>query len=103
MKALTGLSQAHFDHLLPVFHALYQARQHKTDAEGGASGTRPRHPGGGATGKLPTRAEQLLGVLSEDTPYPTVAVVGTQCAMGRSKAHHHLPQLAPIFSDTLVP
>ena len=24
MKALTGLSQAHFDHLLPVFSAIYQ-------------------------------------------------------------------------------
>ena len=29
MKALTGLSQAHFDHLLPVFSAIYQAAQQK--------------------------------------------------------------------------
>ena len=27
MKALTGLSQAQFDHLLPVFSDIYQATQ----------------------------------------------------------------------------
>ena len=29
MKALTGLSQAQFAHLLPVFNDLYQAIQHR--------------------------------------------------------------------------
>ena len=30
MKALTGLSQAQFDHLLPVFSDIYQATQQHT-------------------------------------------------------------------------
>ena len=63
MKALTGLSQAQFDHLLSVFSDLYQATQHNTYEEGVASGTRRRKPGGGSKGKLPTMADKLLFVL----------------------------------------
>ena len=102
MKALTGLSQAQFDHLLPVFNDLYQAIQHKTDEEGVESGTRTRKPGGGAKGKLPTMAEKLLFVLSYYQTYPTLDVLGTQFEMVRSKAHQHLHKLAPILYDTLV-
>ncbi len=58
MQAFTGLSHAPFDHVLPVFSAISQATQPHTDAAGGAAGTRRRTPGGGAQGKLPTRAEQ---------------------------------------------
>jgi hypothetical protein len=71
MKALTGLSQTQFDHLLPVFHDLYQAIQHKTYEEGVESGTRTRQPGGGAKGKLPTMAEKRLFVLFYYQTYPT--------------------------------
>ena len=63
MKALTGLSQAQFDSLLPVFSDIYQAPQQKTYEEGGESGTRTRKPGGGSKGKWPPRAEQWLCVL----------------------------------------
>ena len=34
MKAFTGLSQAQFDSLLPVFRDLYQATQQKTCSRG---------------------------------------------------------------------
>ena len=34
MKALTGLSQAQFDHLLPVFSDIYQATQQQTYEKG---------------------------------------------------------------------
>ena len=37
MKALTGLSQAQFDHLLPVFSDIYQATQQHTYETGAAS------------------------------------------------------------------
>ena len=63
MKALTGLSQAQFDYLLPVFTDLYQAAQQQTYERGVASSTRRRKPGGGAKGKLPTIAEKLQFVL----------------------------------------
>ena len=57
-KAFTGLSQAQCDPLLSVFSDLYQTTQQKTEEAGVESGTRRRHPGGGSTGKLPTRAEK---------------------------------------------
>src|SRR4030095_4836216 len=97
MKALTGLSQAQFDHLLPVFSNIYQATQHKTYEEGVKSGTRTRKPGGGSKGKLPTMADKLLFVLYYYKTYPTFDVLGTQFGMVRSKAHQHLHKLSPIL------
>jgi len=58
MKALTGLSRAQFDALLPVFRDIYQATQQKAYEVGVESGTRRRQPGGGCKGKLPTMAER---------------------------------------------
>jgi hypothetical protein len=69
MKALTGLSQDQFDHLLPIFSAIYQAAQQHTYETGVASGTRWRKPGGGAKGKLLTMADKLLFVLYYYSPF----------------------------------
>jgi len=102
MKALTGLSHAQCDHLLPVFSEISRATQPHTYEAGVASGTRRRHPGGGAKGKLPTMAEQLPCVLDSYTTYPTVDVLGTPFAMARSKAHENLQKFSPILYDTLV-
>ena len=101
MQALTGLSQAQFHHLLPVFSNISQATPQKTYAEGLTSGTRRRHPGGGCNGTLPTMAEKLLCVRYYYKPYPTFDVLGPQFDMVRSKANEPLPTLAPFLSDTL--
>ena len=77
MKALTGLSQAQFDSLLPVFSDLYRAAQQHAYEEGSQSGTRRRRPGGGSKGKLPTMVEKLLFVLYYYKTYPTFDVLGT--------------------------
>ena len=50
MKALTGLSQAQFNHLLPVFSDIYQAPQPQTYEKGIETGMRRRKPGGGCKG-----------------------------------------------------
>jgi hypothetical protein len=102
MKALTGLSQAQFDHLLPVFSDIYQAIQQQTYEKGVDSGTRRRKPGGGSKGKLPTMAEKLLFVLYYYKTYPTFDVLGTQFEMARSKANENLHKLSPILYDTMV-
>jgi Helix-turn-helix of DDE superfamily endonuclease len=102
MKALTGLSQAQFDSLLPVFSDLYCAAQQHAYEEGSQSGTRRRRPGGGSKGKLPTMVEKLLFVLYYYKTYPTFDVLGTQFAMARSRAHENLHKLSPILYDALV-
>ena len=102
MKALTGLSQAQCDQLLPVFSDRCQGSQQKTYEEGVESGTRMRKPGGGSKGKLPTRADKLLFLLYYYKVYPTFDVLGTQFEMARSKANENLHKLSPILYDTLV-
>ena len=102
MKAVTGLSQAQFDHLLPVFNDISQAAHQNTYAEGAKSGMRTRKPGGGSKGKLPTMADQWLFVLYYDKTYPTFDVLGTHVDMVRSKAHENLHKLSPIVYETLV-
>ena len=102
MKALTGLSQAQFNHLLPVFSDLYQATQQKTYEKGLESGTRRRKPGGGCKGKLPTMADKLLFVLYYYKTSPTCDVLGTQFEVARSKANENLHKLSPLLYDTLV-
>ena len=102
MKALTGLSQAPFDHLLSVFSDIYRATQQKTYEEGVEAGTRRRHPGGGSKGKLATMAEKLQFVLYYYKTYPTFDVLGTQFEMARSKAHENLHKLSSMLYDTLV-
>ena len=102
MKALTGLSQAQFDSLLPVFRDIYRAAQQHAYEQGSQSGTRWRRPGGGSKGKLPTMVEKLQFVLYYYKTYPTFDVLGTQFAMARSRAHENLHKLSPILYDTLV-
>ena len=102
MKALTGLSQAQFDSLLPVFRDIYRAAQQHAYEKGSQSGTRRRRPGGGSKGKLPTMVEKLQFVLYYYKTYPTFDVLGTQFAMARSRAHENLHKLSPMLYDTLV-
>ena len=102
LKALTGLSHAEFDHLLPVFSEVYAEQQQQKYAEGVLSGTRTRQLGGGAKGKLPTLADKLVFVLYYYKTYPTFDVFGTQFAMVRSKAHENLYKLSPVLHKTLV-
>jgi len=102
MNALTGLSQAQFDSLLPVFTDIYQAARQQKYEKGVASGTRRRKPGGGFKGKLPTMAEKLQFVLSYYKTYRPFDVLGAKCEMARSKANEHLHKLSPVLYDTLV-
>jgi hypothetical protein len=96
------LSQSQFDHLVPLFSAIYTEKQQQEYENGVAAGTRRRKPGGGAKGKLRTLADKLLFVLYYYKVYPTFDVLGTQFALGRSKAHENLHKLSPFLHDTLV-
>jgi hypothetical protein len=102
MKALTGVSPAQFDHVLPIFRDLYQTMQQKTYEDGIKSGTRRRQPGAGVKGQLPTMADKLPFVLYDYETYPTFDVLGQPCEMARSKANENLHKLSPILCDTLV-
>lgn len=102
-KALTGLSQDQCDHRLPVCSAISQAAQQHPYEKGVESGTRWRKPGGGSTGKLPTMADTLPCVLSDDKTSPSFDGLATPWAMARSTANENLHTLSPMLYDTLVP
>lgn len=102
MKALTGMSQAQFDFLLPVFSHVYQEGKQTRYEDGVEAGTRSRKPGAGIKGKLPTLADKLKFVLYYYKTYPSFDVLGSQFDMGRSKANENLHKLSPILYDTLV-
>ena len=102
MKALTGLSQAQFARLLPVFSDIYQATQQHLYETGVATGTRRRKPGGGSKGKLPTMAEKLQFVLYYYKTYPTFDGLAMQFGMARSQANENLHKLSPMLYDTMV-
>ena len=102
MRALTGMSQVHFDFLLPAFSHVYQQVQQQRYEDGVTAGKRSRKPGAGIKGTLPTMADKLLCVLYYYQTYPTFDVLGAQCEMVRSKANANLHKLSPILYDTLV-
>jgi hypothetical protein len=102
MKALTGVSQAQFDFLLPVFSHVYHETQQQRYENGVAAGKRSRKPGAGVKGRLPTMTDKLLFVLYYYKTYPTFDVLGSQFDMVRSKANENLHKLSPILYDTLV-
>ncbi len=102
MKALTGVSQAQFDFLLPVFSHVYQEAQQKRYENGVETGMRSRKPGAGIKGKLPTMANKLQFVLYYYKTYPTFDVLDAQFDMVRSKANENLHKLTPILYDTFI-
>ena len=102
MKALTDMSQAQFDFLLPVFSHVYEQAQQQRYEEGVKAGQRSRKSGAGIKGKLPTMADKLKFVLYYYKTYPTFDVLGAQFDMVRSKANENLHKLSPLLYDTLV-
>ena len=102
MKALTGLSQAQFADLLPVFSEIYRSTPGTHVRKRGDAGTRRRKPGGGSKGHLPTMPEKLQFVLYYDKTYPTFDGLATQFEMARSRANETLHKLSPILYEPLV-
>lgn len=102
MRALTGLSQAKFEQILPVFTEVYEEEQQHTYEQGLAAGTRQRQPGGGQKGKLPTLRDKLLFILYYYKVYPTFDVLGSQFELARSKANEQVHKLSPLLHKTLV-
>ncbi len=102
MKALTGLSFAEFERLLPIFTAVYQAYRQTCYEQAWLAGKRQRKPGGGRKSKLASMADKLLFVLYYFKDYPTFDVLGAKFDLARSKAHERLHELSPLLHETLV-
>jgi hypothetical protein len=102
MRALTGLSEAEFEQLLPTFAKVYQAHEQAQYEQAVQAGQRQRSPGGGRKSKLATMADKLFFVLYYYKDYPTFDVLGAKFDLARSKAHAHVHKLSARLHETLV-
>ena len=95
LKALTGMSIAEFNALLPTFgDALAKTRrEQKPD--------RQRAVGGGRKHSLPTVREQLFFILFYLKCYPTFDLAGFFFDVDRSRTWHWVQDLLPILEKTL--
>ena len=97
--ALTSLTPAEFDLLLPAFaqrcERLYPVDQ---TADGRP---RQRFPGGGRTGALHEPAQKLLFLLVYLKTYPLQVVMAELFGLSRPRVNYWLRRLLPILRDAL--
>lgn len=93
-KALTGMSQAEFQHLLPAFEQAW----HHIHA---AIPNRKRAVGGGKKGKLPTAADKLAFILLYLKCYPTYDLLGFLTGRERTRCCRSVHSLLPVLEMAL--
>src|SRR5437764_12823102 len=92
--ALTSLTPAEFDFLLPAFVRAYQRR---SPADRTAAGRpRQRSPGGGRTGVLQAPEQKLLFLLVYLKTYPLQALLAEVFGLSRPQVNYWLRRLLPI-------
>ena len=96
LKALTGVSVAEFNTLLPSFDAAVtkSKREQKTN--------RKRAEGGGRKHTLLTSQHQLFFILFYLKCYPTFDLAGFFFDVDRSRSWHWVQELLPILEKTLA-
>jgi hypothetical protein len=97
--ALTGLTTAEFQNLLPAFERAYD-RAHPADRTA-AGRPRQRWPGGGRLGALPRSEDKLLFVLVYLKTYPLQVVLGQLFGLSTSQANYWLHHLLPVLRSAL--
>lgn len=98
-KALTGLSKAEYQKLLPIFEeSYYEIRQEKYEQ---SKSKRQRKPGGGQKGKLDSMSLKLFFILYYLKTYPTFDVLGFVFGLDRSRSCTNVHALTPVLQRAL--
>jgi hypothetical protein len=97
--ALTGLTRAEFQNLLPAFERAY-ARAYPPDRTA-AGQPRQGWPGSGRPSVLSGGADKLLFLLVYLKAYPLQAVLGKLFGISTSQANHWLHRLLPVLRSAL--
>jgi hypothetical protein len=95
MKALTGLTIAEFERLLPDFTAGLNKSRAKAKKQ------RKRAVGGGRNHTLKTAADKLFFILFYLKCYPTFGLAGLLYDVDRSQAHRWVKTLLPVLDTVL--
>jgi hypothetical protein len=97
IKALIGMSRAHFDTLVPAFAIAYD----KVQLERRQQGDIQQVPSGGPKGYLDTFDKKLFFVVYDLKTYPTFAVLGFHCGLSGGHAHTHMEALLAALHRAL--
>jgi hypothetical protein len=95
MKALTGMTVAEFERLLPTFTAGLKKAQTKAKKE------RKRAIGGGRRHTLKTPSDKLFFILLYLKCYPTFDLAGLFYGVDRSQAQRWVKALLPVLEEVL--
>ena len=95
LKALTGLSRAEFDVLLPAFAEALQQQTLTRRSD------RQRKPGGGGQYRLASAADKLFFILFYVKCYPTVDVAGVLYLVHRSRPNRWVHTWLPALEEAL--
>lgn len=93
-KALTGLSQAEFENLLPAFERAWHHIHRNIP-------NRKRAVGGGKKGKLPTATDKLAFILLYLKCYPTYDLLGFLTGRERTRCCRSVQSLLPVLEIAL--
>lgn len=99
LRAMTGLTQAEFEQLLPGFHKAWEAyvQQAYIDREG-----RQRQYGGGKPeATLMAIEDKLLFILYYVKAYPLQEILAFEFGMGQSTAHEWIHMLSHVLKKVL--
>jgi hypothetical protein len=99
LLAATGLKQAEFERLLPVFAARYAARYPADQTLEGKP--RQRQRGGGVKGQLARIEDKLLFILVYQKTYPLQTMQGLHFGLSQPQANYWIHQLLPVLQQAL--
>jgi hypothetical protein len=99
LLAATGLKQAEFERLLPVFAAKYAAQYSADQTLEGKP--RQRRRGGGVKGKLARIEDKLLFILVYQKTYPLQTMQGLHFGLSQPQANYWIHQLLPVLQQAL--
>lgn len=99
LEALTGLTPAEFQRLLPAFQDAYE-ELYPTD-QTLAGRPRQRSPGGGRKGALHPPKQKLLFILTYLKTYPLQVVMAELFGLSQPGVNYWLQRLLPVLEDAL--
>lgn len=97
--AMTSLTLAEFEALLPIFAEEYAASCSSTHTHRGT--VRQRQAGGGRESKLQTIEDKLLFILVYQKTYPLQTAHGIQFSLSQGQVNEWIQRLMPIVAQAL--
>lgn len=98
--AITSLTVAEFDRLLPKFREIHESRYSPTPTQSGQA--RQRRVGGGRKSQLATLEDKLVFILMYQKTYPIQSVQGLSFGLSQPRANELIQELMPLLNKALT-